>query len=97
MEDETEMVSEDELPSEGDKRVLDTEAVSDEELPTISAGDIPDTEQVSDDELPPVAKRKRKHSSRHSSDSGAVTIPIFLLHFNEFVSIYLANNGFSVK
>ncbi|XP_073973228.1 pre-mRNA processing factor 39 [Rhodnius prolixus] len=69
LEDETEMVSEDELPSEGDKRVLDTEAVSDEELPTISAGDIPDTEQVSDDELPPVAKRKRKHSSRHSSDS----------------------------
>lgn len=69
LEDDTEMVSEDELPSEGDKRVLDTEAVSDEELPTISAGDIPDTEQVSDDELPPVAKRKRKHSSRHSSDS----------------------------
>ncbi|KAK9501193.1 hypothetical protein O3M35_002266 [Rhynocoris fuscipes] len=68
LEDDTEMVSEDELPSEGEKRVPDTEAVSDEELPTITT-DIPDTEQVSDDELPPVAKRKRKHSSRHSSDS----------------------------
>ncbi|XP_014239862.1 pre-mRNA-processing factor 39 [Cimex lectularius] len=64
---DTEMVSEDELPSDGPKAPLDTEAVSDEELPGPTQAELLDTEAVSEDELPPV-KKKRKHR-RHSSDS----------------------------
>lgn len=65
--EDTEMVSEDELPLEA-KEPLDTEAVSDEELPdsTVKVSeDLLDTEAVSEDELPVEAdKRKRKKHAR---------------------------------
>lgn len=65
--EDTEMVSEDELPVES-KEPLDTEAVSDEELPDSSvkeSEDLPETEAVSEDELPPEGeKRKKKKANR---------------------------------
>lgn len=60
--EDTEMVSEDELPVES-KEPLDTEAVSDEELPDSSvkeAVDLPETEAVSEDELPLEGDKKRR-------------------------------------
>lgn len=60
--EDTEMVSEDELPPEA-KEQLDTEAVSDEELPesTVKCSeDLLDTEAVSEDEFPVESDRKKK-------------------------------------
>lgn len=60
--EDTEMVSEDELPVES-KEPLDTEAVSDEELPDSSVKepvDLPETEAVSEDELPVEGDKKRR-------------------------------------
>lgn len=60
-EPDTEMVSEDELPTESSKEPLETEAVSDEELPDPTATvDLPETEAVSEDELPPEKTDKKK-------------------------------------
>lgn len=72
LEPDTEMVSEDELPTEGCKEQLGTEAVSDEELPT--SGDLPDTEAVSEDELPPegTEKKKKKRKLNSKADSGTI-------------------------
>ncbi|KAJ4450423.1 hypothetical protein ANN_01847 [Periplaneta americana] len=72
-EPDTEMVSEDELPTETSKEPLETEAVSDEELPDPTAAvDLPETEAVSEDELPPekTDKKKKKAAAKQSSASG---------------------------
>lgn len=66
-EPDTEMVSEDELPTES-KEPLDTEAVSDDELPNTSqAADLPETEEVSEDELPPEKSDKKKKAKQSKS------------------------------
>nr|CAD7569522.1 unnamed protein product [Timema californicum] len=69
-EPDTEMVSEDELPTETAKEQLDTELVSDEELPDpATAADLPETEAVSEDELPPEKTDKKKKTASKSSDN----------------------------
>ncbi|KAK7789474.1 hypothetical protein R5R35_012343 [Gryllus longicercus] len=68
-EPDTEMVSEDELPTET-KEPLETEAVSDEELPEpATAVDLPETEAVSEDELPPEKTDKKKKKTLTSKSS----------------------------
>lgn len=72
-EPDTEMVSEDELPTESSKEPLETEAVSDEELPDPTAAvDLPETEAVSEDELPPekMDKKKKKAAAKQLNVSG---------------------------
>ena len=72
-EPDTEMVSEDELPTESSKEPLETEAVSDEELPDPTAAvDLPETEAVSEDELPPekMDKKKKKAVAKQPNVSG---------------------------
>lgn len=69
-EPDTEMVSEDELPTESSKEPLETEAVSDEELPDpATAVDLPETEAVSEDELPPEKTDKKKKKALASKSS----------------------------
>ncbi|XP_021920001.1 pre-mRNA-processing factor 39 isoform X3 [Zootermopsis nevadensis] len=71
-EPDTEMVSEDELPTESSKGPLETEAVSDEELPDHTAAvDLPETEAVSEDELPPekTDKKKKKAGAKKAAVS----------------------------
>lgn len=71
-EPDTEMVSEDELPTESSKEPLETEAVSDEELPDPTAAvDLPETEAVSEDELPPEkTDKKKKRAATKQAASG---------------------------
>ncbi|XP_023721821.1 pre-mRNA-processing factor 39 isoform X3 [Cryptotermes secundus] len=71
-EPDTEMVSEDELPTESSKEPLETEAVSDEELPDPTATvDLPETEAVSEDELPPEkTDKKKKRAAAKQAASG---------------------------
>lgn len=67
--EETEVVSEDELPAVEKPKIKDAENVSDDELPGPNPAELPaDTEVVSEDELPTVKKdgkdsRKRKNES----------------------------------
>ncbi|PSN56889.1 hypothetical protein C0J52_00685 [Blattella germanica] len=71
-EPDTEMVSEDELPTESSKEPLETEAVSDEELPDPTAAvDLPETEAVSEDELPPEKTDKKKKKTTKQTDGSA--------------------------
>lgn len=78
--EETEVVSEDELPEVQKPSVEDAENVSDDELPGPKPADLPaDTEVVSEDELPASKKdskesRKRKpESERGGYDPGSPT------------------------
>lgn len=66
---DTEMVSEDELPQVEQPQVEDAEEVSDDELPGPSLAELPaDTEVVSEDELP--ASAKKDTNNKRKMDEG---------------------------
>ncbi|XP_028159594.1 pre-mRNA-processing factor 39-like, partial [Ostrinia furnacalis] len=75
--EETEVVSEDELPTVQKPSVKDAENVSDDELPGPKPADLPaDTEVVSEDELPASKKESRKRKpdeERDGYDPGSPT------------------------
>ncbi|XP_041970062.1 pre-mRNA-processing factor 39 isoform X2 [Aricia agestis] len=77
--EETEVVSEDELPAVQKPSVKDAENVSDDELPGPKPAELPaDTEVVSEDELPSSKKdikesRKRKTQEEDGYDPGSPT------------------------
>ncbi|XP_052744188.1 pre-mRNA-processing factor 39 isoform X2 [Bicyclus anynana] len=67
--EETEVVSEDELPTVQKPSVKDAENVSDDELPGPKPADLPaDTEVVSEDELPASKKDSRKRKTTETKD-----------------------------
>ncbi|XP_048486257.1 pre-mRNA-processing factor 39 [Plutella xylostella] len=69
--EETEVVSEDELPAVQKPSVKDAENVSDDELPGPKPADLPaDTEVVSEDELPS-AKKEGKESRKRVKPEGS--------------------------
>ncbi|XP_069360558.1 pre-mRNA-processing factor 39 isoform X2 [Maniola hyperantus] len=75
--EETEVVSEDELPAVQKPSVKDAENVSDDELPGPKPAELPaDTEVVSEDELPASKKESRKRKpdeARDGYDPGSPT------------------------
>ncbi|XP_045777061.1 pre-mRNA-processing factor 39 isoform X2 [Maniola jurtina] len=67
--EETEVVSEDELPAVQKPSVKDAENVSDDELPGPKPAELPaDTEVVSEDELPASKKESRKRKPNEARD-----------------------------
>ncbi|VVD01542.1 unnamed protein product, partial [Leptidea sinapis] len=67
--EETEVVSEDELPAVEKPSVKDAENVSDDELPGPKPAELPaDTEVVSEDELPTSKKESRKRKPEEGDD-----------------------------
>ncbi|XP_046971445.1 pre-mRNA-processing factor 39 isoform X2 [Vanessa cardui] len=67
--EETEVVSEDELPAVQKPSVKDAENVSDDELPGPKPAELPaDTEVVSEDELPASKKESRKRKTGEERD-----------------------------
>ncbi|XP_039757640.1 pre-mRNA-processing factor 39 isoform X1 [Pararge aegeria] len=67
--EETEVVSEDELPTVQKPSVKDAENVSDDELPGPKPAELPaDTEVVSEDELPASKKESRKRKPNEAKD-----------------------------
>ncbi|XP_053613292.1 pre-mRNA-processing factor 39 isoform X2 [Plodia interpunctella] len=69
--EETEVVSEDELPAVQKPSVQDAENVSDDELPGPRPADLPaDTEVVSEDELPSSKKESKESRKRKPNEEG---------------------------
>lgn len=73
-EPDTEMVSDDELPTPAKPKVQDTEEVSDDELPEPKLAELPaDTEVVSEDELPSSNKKTNLSEEGKSTELPADT------------------------